>query len=57
MLANIYHIAVKLFGGDDATPEKRDEDLVKAYDREMAIYNKLVQEAQQNGKLPVLDKK
>ncbi|KAF9766889.1 hypothetical protein IL306_000641 [Fusarium sp. DS 682] len=54
-LADVYYAAVRAFGGGDATPGKRDEDLVKEYEEKVAIYNKLVEEAQEKGELPRLD--
>jgi hypothetical protein len=48
-LAEVYYAAVRAFGGDDATPGKRDEDLVKAYDEAVAEYEKLVAEAKEAG--------
>jgi hypothetical protein len=54
-LADVYYAAVRAFGGDDATPGKRDEDLVAVYEEKLAIYNSLVEEAQKNGELPILD--
>lgn len=57
-LADVYYAAVRAFGGSDATPGKRTEDdLVKVYEEKLAIYNKLVEEAQQNGELPQLEKR
>lgn len=55
-LADVYYAAVRAFGGGDAGPGKRsDDDLVKEYEDKLAIYNKLVEEAQEKGELPVLD--
>ncbi|EEU36829.1 phospholipase A2 [Fusarium vanettenii 77-13-4] len=55
-LADVYYAAVRAFGGDDATPGKRsDSELVKEYEEKVAIYNKLVEEAQEKGDLPRLD--
>ena len=54
-LADVYYAAVRAFGGDDATPGKRDEDLVKEYEEKVEIYNHLVEEAQKKGELPRLD--
>lgn len=56
-MADVYYAAVRAFGGDDATPGKRDEheDLVHDYEDKVAIYEKLVEEAQVQGELPVLD--
>jgi hypothetical protein len=54
-LADVYYAAVRAFGGGDATPGKRDEDLVKEYEEKVEIYNKAVEEAQAKGELPRLD--
>ncbi|KAM0433530.1 hypothetical protein ACHAPT_004410 [Fusarium lateritium] len=55
-LADVYYAAVRAFGGDDATPGKRsDSALVQEYEDKLAVYNKLVEEAQENGELPRLD--
>ncbi|OBS25228.1 hypothetical protein FPOA_05761 [Fusarium poae] len=54
-LADVYYAAVRAFGGDDATPGKRDENLVKEYEQKVKVYNKLVEEAQEKGELPRLD--
>ncbi|KAJ3540734.1 hypothetical protein NM208_g4935 [Fusarium decemcellulare] len=55
-LADVYYAAVRAFGGDDATPGKRaDSELVKEYEEKVAIYNQLVEEAQEKGELPRLD--
>ncbi|KAF4999900.1 hypothetical protein FGRMN_2138 [Fusarium graminum] len=54
-LADVYYAAVRAFGGGDATPGKRDEQLVKEYEEKVEIYNKLVEEAQKKGELPRLD--
>lgn len=48
-LAEVYYAAVRAFGGD--TQGRRDDDLVRVYDEKMAIYNKLVAEAQESGEL------
>ena len=53
-LADVYYAAVRAFGGDDATPGRRGEDLIKVYEEKVAIYEKLVEEAQQRGELPTL---
>ncbi|CRK45334.1 hypothetical protein BN1723_006561 [Verticillium longisporum] len=52
-LADVYYAAVRAFGGDDATPGKRDEhsELVAIHDEKVAIYDKLVAEAQAKGQL------
>lgn len=52
-LAEVYYAAVRAFGGD--TQSKRDEDLVRIYEEKVAIYNKLVAEAQERGELWRLD--
>ncbi|KXX73317.1 hypothetical protein MMYC01_210242 [Madurella mycetomatis] len=52
-LAEVYYAAVRAFGGE--TQSKRDEDLVKAYEEKVAIYNQLVAEAQEKGELWSLD--
>ncbi|KAI5459304.1 prokaryotic phospholipase A2-domain-containing protein [Mariannaea sp. PMI_226] len=54
-LADVYYAAVRAFGGGDASPGKREEDLIAIYEEKLAIYNKLVEEAQKNGELPYLD--
>ena len=48
-LADVYYAAVRAFGG--STQEKRDDDLVREYEDKVAIYNKLVAEAQASGEL------
>jgi hypothetical protein len=48
-LADVYYAAVRAFGG--STQEKRDEDLVREYEEKVAIYDKLVAEAQASGEL------
>ncbi|KAK3290220.1 prokaryotic phospholipase A2-domain-containing protein [Chaetomium fimeti] len=48
-LAEVYYAAVRAFGGD--TQSKRADDLVKEYEEKVAIYDKLVAEAQENGEL------
>jgi hypothetical protein len=48
-LAEVYYAAVRAFGG--GTQGKRDEDLVREYEEKVAIYNKLVAEAQATGEL------
>lgn len=53
-LAEVYYAAVRAFGGDDATPGKRDEDLVAIYNEKVAIYDEAVKQAQDEGVLPVL---
>ncbi|GAB1312542.1 Secretory phospholipase A2 [Madurella fahalii] len=52
-LAEVYYAAVRAFGGE--TQSKRDEDLVQVYEEKVAIYNKLVAEAQEKGELWRLD--
>ncbi|KAK4095879.1 secretory phospholipase A2 [Parathielavia hyrcaniae] len=52
-LAEVYYAAVRAFGG--STQGKRDEDLVREYEEKVAIYNKLVAEAQDKGELWRLD--
>lgn len=51
-LADVYYAFVRAFGGDDATPGKRDEDLVSIYEEKVVIYNDLVKQAQDEGLLP-----
>jgi hypothetical protein len=48
-LAEVYYAAVRAFGG--STQGKRDDDLVKEYEEKVAVYNKLVAEAQESGEL------
>jgi hypothetical protein len=45
----VYYAAVRAFGGDDATPDRRDENLIKAYEEAVAEYERLVQEAKDAG--------
>lgn len=52
-LADVYYAAVRAFGG--STQGKRDDDLVRKYQDKVAIYNKLVAEAQAAGILWRLD--
>jgi hypothetical protein len=52
-LADVYYAAVRAFGGDDATPGRRD--LVSDYEDAVARYDALVKEAQAKGELPVLE--
>ena len=54
-LAEVYYAAVRAFGGDDATPGKRDEDLVAIYEEKLALYNDMVEEAKAFGILPELE--
>ncbi|KAL2127085.1 hypothetical protein VTI74DRAFT_11364 [Chaetomium olivicolor] len=56
-LADVYYAAVRAFGGS-TQPGKRAEDqeeLVRVYEEKVAIYNKLVSEAQERGELWRLD--
>ncbi|KAL7782673.1 prokaryotic phospholipase A2 domain-containing protein [Trichoderma ceciliae] len=56
-LADVYYAAVRAFGGDDASPGKRDEsqeDLIKEYEEKLEVYNQAVKNAQDKGLLPVL---
>ena len=53
-LAEVYYAAVRAFGGDDATPDKREKDLVAIYEEKVAIYEERVKEAQKEGLLPTL---
>lgn len=44
-LADVYHAAVRAFGGSDAAPGKRSQDdLVKDYEEKLAIYKQLLSE-------------
>ncbi len=52
-LADVYYAAVRAFGG--STQGKRDDDLLREYEEKLAIYNKLVAEAQATGELWRLD--
>lgn len=52
-LANVYYTFVRAFGGDDATPGKREIDLVAEYENAVKEYDALVAEAQAAGRLPV----
>ncbi len=52
-LADVYYAAVRVFGG--STQGKRDDDLLREYEEKLAIYNKLVAEAQATGELWRLD--
>ena len=52
-LADVYYAAVRAFGG--STQGKRDDNLVREYQEKLAIYNKLVAEAQAAGELWRLD--
>ncbi|RDL32442.1 Uncharacterized protein BP5553_08898 [Venustampulla echinocandica] len=53
-LANVYYTFVRAFGGGDASPGKRDVDLVAEYEKAVKEYDALVVEAQTAGELPVL---
>lgn len=53
-LAEVYYAFVRAFGGDDATPDKRQEDLIAIYEEKVAIYEERVKEAQAEGLLPTL---
>ncbi|KAI6353326.1 hypothetical protein MCOR25_009044 [Pyricularia grisea] len=44
-LADVYYAAVRAFGGNDATPGRRNEDLEKEYKEKLAIYMVLLAEA------------
>jgi hypothetical protein len=48
-LADVYYAAVRAFGG--STQGKRADDLLKEYEEKVAIYDKLVAEAQAKGDL------
>ena len=48
-LADVYYAAVRAFGG--STQGKRNDDLLKEYEDKVAIYEKLVAEAQAKGEL------
>ncbi|KAK3901531.1 prokaryotic phospholipase A2-domain-containing protein [Staphylotrichum tortipilum] len=52
-LADVYYAAVRAFGG--SSQGKRDDDLVREYHEKLAIYNRLVAEAQATGELWRLD--
>lgn len=51
-LANVYYTFVRAFGGSDATPGKRDDAQVKAYEKAVAEYEAAVKAAQAAGTLP-----
>ena len=51
-MAKVYYEFVKAFGGRDATRRKRSSELVSRYEEELAIYNKMLREAQEEGLLP-----
>ncbi|TLS29610.1 hypothetical protein PpBr36_00878 [Pyricularia pennisetigena] len=44
-LADVYYAAVRAFGGSDATPGRRDEELERQYREKLAIYMVLLAEA------------
>ncbi|KEY69297.1 hypothetical protein S7711_01747 [Stachybotrys chartarum IBT 7711] len=48
-LADVYYAAVRAFGGDDATPDRRDDSLIHEYELAVAEYERLVQEAKDAG--------
>lgn len=52
-LADVYYASVRTFGGVGVTPGKRD--LITNYEEKVAMYEKLVEEAQQKGELPAFD--
>jgi len=54
-LADVYYTAVRAFGGGDASPGKRDQKEVEAYEKAVEEYDRLVAEAQAAGELPVLE--
>ena len=54
-MADVYYAAVRAFGGGDATPGKRDDQLLREYEDKVATYNALVKEAQEKGLLPTLE--
>ena len=54
-LANVYYTFVRAFGGDDATPGKRDVDLLLEYEKAVEEYDALVAKEQAAGRLPVLE--
>lgn len=49
----MYYAAVRAFGGDDATPGKREEDLVRIYEQKLSIYNNMLAEAREQGLIDV----
>jgi hypothetical protein len=51
-LANVYYTFVRAFGGNDATPGRRDDALIADYEKAVAEYNALVAEEQAAGRLP-----
>ncbi|KAI9163090.1 hypothetical protein HJFPF1_04688 [Paramyrothecium foliicola] len=50
-LAQVYYAAVRAFGGDDAIPGKRDDELVQQYEDAVLEYERLVQEAREAGQI------
>ncbi|CAP65627.1 uncharacterized protein PODANS_6_11160 [Podospora anserina S mat+] len=54
-LADVYHAAVRAFGGSGASKREEEEDWVKIYEEKLAIYNELVKEAQATGELWTLE--
>ncbi|KAJ4306634.1 hypothetical protein N0V88_001439 [Collariella sp. IMI 366227] len=55
-LADVYYTAVGAFGGSTQAKRAEDQDeLVREYEEKMAIYNRLVAEAQERGELWRLD--
>jgi hypothetical protein len=52
-LADVYYAAVRAFGG--STQGKRDDDPLREYEEKLAVYHKLVAEAQAAGELWRLD--
>jgi hypothetical protein len=55
-LADVYYAAVRAFGGRTQSKKREDqEDLIREYEEKLAIYNKLVAEAQERGELWRLD--
>ncbi|CAG9977298.1 unnamed protein product [Clonostachys byssicola] len=51
-LAEVYYAAVRAFGGDDASPSKRSNELEAIYRAKLAQYEAIVKEAQAKGELP-----
>jgi hypothetical protein len=54
-LANVYYTFVRAFGGDDATPGKREVDLVAEYEKAVEEYDALVAKEQAAGRLPTIE--
>ncbi|VUC25830.1 unnamed protein product [Clonostachys rosea] len=50
-LAEVYYAAVRAFGGDDASPGKRSDELESIYRAKLAKYEAAVEEVQTNGEL------